>query len=242
MRLDKFLSEMGIGTRSEVKKLLKSKKVTVNGETITKPETKIDTDKDIVCYNNKQLVYEKYEYYMFHKPAGCVSATEDNIHKTVMDYITDTVHDDLFPVGRLDIDTEGLLLITNDGALAHNLLSPAKHVAKTYYAKIDGMVTDEDVNLFEKGVDIGEEKLTKPAKLTILKSKPISEIELTITEGKFHQVKRMFAQMGNKVIYLKRIKMGNLELDSSIPLGQWKELSEEELSLLKEPPSALHSI
>lgn len=232
MRLDKFLSEMGIGTRSEVKKLLKSQKVTVNGETITKPETKIDTDKDIVCYNNKQLVYEKYEYYMFHKPAGCVSATEDNIHKTVMDYITDTVHDDLFPVGRLDIDTEGLLLITNDGALAHNLLSPAKHVAKTYYAKIDGMVTDEDVNLFKKGIDIGEEKLTKPAKLTILKSKPISEIELTITEGKFHQVKRMFEAVGKRVTYLKRISMGPLVLSDDLKAGEYRKLTIEEINLL----------
>lgn len=232
MRLDKFLSEMGIGTRSEVKKLLKSQKVTVNGETITKPETKIDTDKDIVCYNNKQLVYEKYEYYMFHKPAGCVSATEDNIHKTVMDYITDTVHDDLFPVGRLDIDTEGLLLITNDGALAHNLLSPAKHVAKTYYAKIDGMVTDEDVNLFEKGVDIGGEKPTKPAKLTILKSKPISEIELTIIEGKFHQVKRMFEAVGKRVTYLKRISMGPLVLPDDLKAGEYRKLTAEEINLL----------
>lgn len=149
-----------------------------------------------------------------------------------MDYITDTVHDDLFPVGRLDIDTEGLLLITNDGALAHNLLSPAKHVAKTYYAKIDGMVTDEDVNLFEKGVDIGEEKLTKPAKLTILKSKPISEIELTITEGKFHQVKRMFEAVGKRVTYLKRISMGPLVLSDDLKAGEYRKLTIEEINLL----------
>ena len=149
-----------------------------------------------------------------------------------MDYITDTVHDDLFPVGRLDIDTEGLLLITNDGALAHNLLSPAKHVAKTYYAKIYGMVTDEDVNLFEKGVDIGEEKLTKPAKLTILKSKPISEIELTITEGKFHQVKRMFEAVGKRVTYLKRISMGPLVLSDDLKAGEYRKLTIEEINLL----------
>ena len=149
-----------------------------------------------------------------------------------MDYITDTVHDDLFPVGRLDIDTEGLLLITNDGALAHNLLSPAKHVAKTYYAKIDGMVTDEDVNLFEKGVDIGEKKLTKPAKLTILKSKPISEIELTITEGKFHQVKRMFEAVGKRVTYLKRISMGPLVLSDDLKAGEYRKLTIEEINSL----------
>ena len=135
-------------------------------------------------------------------------------------------------MGRLDIDTEGLLLITNDGALAHNLLSPAKHVAKTYYAKIDGMVTDEDVNLFEKGVDIGEEKLTKPAKLTILKSKPISEIELTITEGKFHQVKRMFEAVGKRVTYLKRISMGPLVLSDDLKAGEYRKLTIEEINLL----------
>ncbi len=233
VRLDKFLSEMGVGTRSEVKKILKSKQVTVNGDTVIKPETKIDTDNDVVCYKGTQISYQKYEYYMFNKPAGCVSVTEDNLHRTVMDYITDAVHDDLFPVGRLDIDTEGLLLITNDGALAHELLSPAKHVAKTYYAKIDGMVTEDDVNRFKNGVDIGEDKLTKPGKLVILKSEPISEIELTITEGKFHQVKRMFEAVGKKVIYLKRISMGSLELPDDLALGEYRALTQTELDGLK---------
>ncbi len=233
VRLDKFLSEMGVGTRSEVKKILKSKQVTVNGDTVIKPETKIDTDNDVVCYKGTQISYQKYEYYMFNKPAGCVSATEDNLHRTVMDYITDAVHDDLFPVGRLDIDTEGLLLITNDGALAHELLSPTKHVAKTYYAKIDGMVTEDDVNRFKNGVDIGEDKLTKPGKLVILKSEPISEIELTITEGKFHQVKRMFEAVGKKVIYLKRISMGSLELPDDLALGEYRALTQTELDGLK---------
>lgn len=233
VRLDKFLSEMGVGTRSEVKKILKSKQVTVNGDTVIKPETKIDTDNDMVCYKGTQISYQKYEYYMFNKPAGCVSATEDNLHRTVMDYITDAVHDDLFPVGRLDIDTEGMLLITNDGTLAHELLSPAKHVAKTYYAKIDGMVTEDDVNRFKNGVDIGEDKLTKPGKLVILKSEPISEIELTITEGKFHQVKRMFEAVGKKVIYLKRISMGSLKLPDDLALGEYRALTQTELDGLK---------
>ncbi len=233
VRLDKFLSEMDVGTRSEVKKILKSKQVTVNGDTVIKPEKKIDTDNDVVCYKGTQISYQKYEYYLFNKPAGCVSATEDNLHRTVMDYITDAVHDDLFPVGRLDIDTEGLILITNDGVLAHELLSPAKHVAKTYYAKIDGVVTEDDVNRFKNGVDIGEDKLTKPGKLVILKSEPISEIELTITEGKFHQVKRMFEVVGKKVIYLKRISMGSLELPDDLALGEYRALTQTELDGLK---------
>lgn len=233
MRLDKFLTEMGLGTRTEVKKLLKSKQVTVNGEIVTKPETKVEPQTDQICYKGEVIVYCEYEYYLFHKPAGCVTATEDNLHKTVMDYLTDTVRSDLFPVGRLDIDTEGLLLITNDGALAHDLLSPSKHVAKTYYAVIEGMVTEEDVNLFKNGVDIGEEKLTKPAKLRVLESKPTSKIELTITEGKFHQVKRMFEAVGKKVLYLKRISMGPLQLPDDLKPGEYRPLTAQEIAALK---------
>lgn len=233
MRLDKFLTEMGLGTRTEVKKLLKTKQVTVNGEIVTKPETKVEPQTDQICYKGEVIAYCEYEYYLFHKPAGCVTATEDNLHKTVMDYLTDTVRSDLFPVGRLDIDTEGLLLITNDGALAHDLLSPSKHVAKTYYAVIEGMVTEEDVNLFKKGVDIGEEKLTKPAKLRVIESKPISKIELTITEGKFHQVKRMFEAVGKKVLYLKRISMGPLQLPGDLKPGEYRPLTAQEIAALK---------
>ena len=226
MRLDKFLTEMGLGTRSEVKKLLKTKQITVNGEIVTKPETKVAPENDQISYKGEPVTYCEYEYYLFYKPAGCVTATEDQLHKTVMDYLTDTVRSDLFPVGRLDIDTEGLLLITNDGALAHDLLSPAKHVEKTYYAVIDGVVT-------EKGVDIGEEKLTKPGKLRILKSEPESEIELTITEGRFHQVKRMFEAVGKKVLYLKRISMGPLQLTDDLKPGEYRPLTEEEITALK---------
>lgn len=233
MRLDKFLTEMGLGTRSEVKKLLKTKQITVNGEVVTKPETKVEPKKDQISYKGEPVTYYEYEYYLFYKPAGCVTATEDHMHKTVMDYLTDTVRSDLFPVGRLDIDTEGLLLITNDGALAHDLLSPAKHVEKTYYAVIDGVVTEKDVNSFENGVDIGEEKLTKPGKLRILKSEPESEIELTITEGRFHQVKRMFEAVGKKVLYLKRISMGPLQLTDDLKPGEYRPLTEEEITALK---------
>ena len=222
MRLDKFLTEMGLGTRSEVKKILKTKQITVNGEVVTKPETKVAPENDQISYKGEPVTYCEYEYYLFYKPAGCVTATEDQLHKTVMDYLTDTVRSDLFPVGRLDIDTEGL-----------HLLSPAKHVEKTYYAVIDGVVTEKDVNSFENGVDIGEEKLTKPGKLRILKSEPESEIELTITEGRFHQVKRMFEAVGKKVLYLKRISMGPLQLTDDLKPGEYRPLTEEEITALK---------
>lgn len=234
LRLDKYLTEIGVGTRSEVKKLIKAKQIAVNGEIATKPEIKVDEQTDEIRLRGEKLHYAAFEYYVFHKPAGCVSATEDAVHRTVMDYLTDTVRNDLFPVGRLDIDTEGLLLITNDGVLAHELLSPVKHVAKTYYAKVNGRVTKEDVNFFENGVDIGEDKLTKPAKLVILKEDDVSEIELTITEGKFHQVKRMFEAVGKKVIYLKRLSMGSLTLPDNLRPGEYRALSEEELSDLRQ--------
>ena len=216
LRLDKYLTEAGIGTRSEVKKLVRAKQITVNGVIVTRPEAKVD-EEDAVCLRGERVQYAAFEYYLFHKPAGCVCATEDRDHKTVMDYLTDTIRSDLFPVGRLDIDTEGLLLITNDGALAHELLSPARHVAKTYFARVRGIVTDSDVNLFKNGIDIGEKKLTKPAALVILNTSAqeeeaasASEILLTITEGKFHQVKRMFAAVGKEVLYLKRLSMDRL--------------------------------
>lgn len=224
---------MGAGTRSEVKKLVRAGRVTINGAVAEKPEQKVDPETDTVCLDGEALLYVAYEYYLFHKPAGCVSATEDKIHKTVMDYLTDTLRDDLFPVGRLDIDTEGLLLITNDGALAHELLSPAHHVKKTYYARVAGRVTEEDARLFQQGVDIGEEKLTKPAELVILTSGEESEIELTITEGKFHQVKRMFQAVGKEVVYLKRLSMGPLTLPETLLPGEYRALTQEELMLLQ---------
>lgn len=233
MRLDKYLAEMGAGTRSEVKKLVRAGRVTINGAVAGKPEQKVDPETDTVCLDGEALLYVAYEYYLFHKPAGCVSATEDKIHKTVMDYLTDTLRDGLFPVGRLDIDTEGLLLITNDGVLAHELLSPAHHVKKTYYARVAGRVTEEDARLFQQGVDIGEEKLTKPAELVILTSGEESEIELTITEGKFHQVKRMFQAVGKEVVYLKRLSMGPLTLPETLLPGEYRALTQEELMLLQ---------
>lgn len=233
IRLDKFLTEVGIGTRSEVKKYIRQGLVTIDSVPAQKPEQKIDEKTAKVCFRGNEIVYAAYEYYLLYKPAGCVSATEDRLHKTVMDYLTDTVRKDLFPVGRLDLDTEGLLLITNDGALAHDLLSPSKHVEKTYYAKVKGRVTEDDVNRFKKGVDIGEEKPTKPAKLVIVSEGDISEIRLTITEGRFHQVKRMFEAVGKEVVYLKRLSMGSLVLPDDLAPGDYRPLTTQELEALR---------
>ena len=233
MRLDKFLCEMGVGTRSEVKNYLKKGQVTVNGEIIKKPETKIDENKDTVTYMGQMLNYEAVQYFLLNKPAGCVTATRDNLSETVMSFLPENRRDDLFPVGRLDKDTEGLLLITNDGQLAHELLSPKKHVDKTYFAVVEGEVKEAHIELFLKGLDIGDEDLTMPAKLVILKSGETSEIELTIQEGRFHQVKRMFEAIGTKVTYLKRISMGPLTLGNLQP-GEVRTLTEEEIQKLKD--------
>ena len=232
MRLDKFLCEMGIGTRSEVKSYLKKGQVTVNGEIVKKPEVKIEEEKDQICFQGNLLSYEAVQYFLLNKPSGCVTATRDSLSETVMSFLPENRREDLFPVGRLDKDTEGLLLITNDGQLAHELLSPKKHVDKTYYAVIEGEIKEEHIRQFLEGVDIGDETLTMPAKLKILKSGDISEIELTIQEGRFHQVKRMFEAVGRKVTYLKRISMGTLTLGNLQP-GQVRRLTEEELEKLR---------
>ena len=232
LRLDKYLADMGIGTRTEVKKAITKGQVRVNEETVKRPEIKIDTEKDHAFYQGQMVAYAEYEYYMLNKPAGVVSATEDKNDSTVLDLIDEKQRKDLFPVGRLDKDTEGLLLITNDGELAHQLLSPKKHVDKVYFARIDGKVTEEDVRRFAEGLEIGEEKPTLPAHLEILKSEEISEIRLTIREGKFHQVKRMFAALGNKVVGLHRWRLGNVELDESLEEGEFRPLTQEEIDNL----------
>lgn len=231
LRLDKYLADMGLGTRSEVKKVIQKGQVMVNDVSVKKPETKIDTQSDVVSYQGKEVAYAEFEYYMLHKPAGVVSATEDKKDQTVLDLI-DSKRKDLFPVGRLDKDTEGLLLITNDGQLAHRLLSPSKHVDKVYFARIDGKVTEEDVRIFSTGIDIGDEKPSLPAELTILNSSDESEIELTIREGRFHQVKRMFHAVGKEVTYLKRLRMGTLVLDENLPVGQFRQLTKKEIEQL----------
>lgn len=228
IRLDKYLADMGIGTRSEVKKAVTKGLVQVNGRTERRPEYKADTEHDQIYFQGMPVQYEEYEYYMLHKPAGVISASEDRKEMTVIDLITDHQRKDLFPVGRLDRDTEGLLLITNDGELAHRLLSPKKHVDKVYYARIRGRVTEADVMRFREGVDIGEDTLTLPAELKILTSGEESEIELTIREGKFHQVKRMFQAVEKEVTYLKRLKMGPLVLDDTLKPGEYRKLTKEE--------------
>ena len=232
IRLDKYLADMSIGTRTEVKKLIRQGKVAVDGLIVKNPDIKVDTGTQNVTYNGIAVTYETYEYYMLNKPAGVISATSDKTEKTVLDLIDSKKRKDLFPVGRLDKDTEGLLLITNDGELAHRLLSPKKHVDKLYYAKVEGTVGMEDIDAFAKGLDIGEGEYTKPAKLIVLKSDVISEIELSIQEGKFHQVKRMFEAVGKKVIYLKRLEIGTLKLDEGLALGEYRPLTQKEIEEL----------
>ncbi len=233
LRLDKYLTDMGIGTRSEVKNIIRKGKVLVDGEMVKKPETKIVLSKMKVICDNVEISYQSYEYFMLNKPAGVITATRDKKASTVLDLLDDAKRNDLFPVGRLDKDTEGLLLITNDGDLAHQLLSPKKHVAKTYFARIEGKVTQSDIDAFEEGIFIEEELKTKPATLVIQKSDEISEILLTIYEGKFHQIKRMFEAVDKKVVYLKRITMGPLILDETLDLGEYRLLTELEIETLK---------
>lgn len=233
MRLDKYLANMGVGTRSEVKGLIRQRRILVNGEQPKGPERKIDENSDIITFDGQQVNFVKMEYIMFHKPQGVITATEDRNDKTVMDFIESPIKKQLFPVGRLDKDTEGLLLITNDGDLAHRLLSPKKHVSKVYYAKIEGFVEEKDVEIFREGVKIEEDFTALPAELTILEQGEISEIKVEIYEGKFHQVKRMFEAVGKKVIYLKRLSMGSLVLDEALPLGEYRPLTEDEVQKLQ---------
>ncbi|TAA69782.1 pseudouridine synthase [Planococcus salinarum] len=235
MRIDKFLSNMGFGSRKDVKILLKSKTVEVNGEVIRDAKQHVDEVADTVTVAGEEVEYAEFIYLMMNKPPGVISATEDKYDETVIDLLGEGErHFEPFPVGRLDKDTEGLLLLTNDGKLAHELLSPKKHVAKTYYARIEGHVTEEDGEAFKSGVVLDDGYQTKEAFLKILQSGAESEIELTITEGKFHQVKRMFESVGKEVVYLKRLSMGSLELDPELDLGEYRYLTEEELTGLKE--------
>jgi 16S rRNA pseudouridine516 synthase len=234
IRLDKYLADCGIGTRSEVKKYIKAKQITVNDTIVSKAEMKINESNDIVCFKGQKIVYEKYVYYLFHKPAGCVTAKQDNLHRTVMDYFPEEICEKgIAPVGRLDLDTEGLLLLTNDGPLTHHLLSPTHHVPKTYYAILDKEVPAETIEKFKAGVDIGDDKLTLPAELEICpienkEGETIYSAKLTIHEGRFHQVKRMFETAGCTVTYLKRLSMGDFTL-GNLEKGEYRKLSEEEI-------------
>lgn len=237
VRLDKFLSDAGIGTRSEVKKHIRNRKISVNEILAVKPEQKIDPDKDRVCFEGKRILWKRYSYYLFHKPAGCVTAKCDRKDPTIMEYFPETLREKLCPVGRLDKDTEGLLLLTNDGELNHRLTSPSYHLPKTYYARSDSPIPENAVELFAKGIDIGDDKPALPASLHIFppeyrEGETIYGAELTITEGRYHQVKRMFLAVGCHVIYLKRLSMGCLSL-GTLGKGRYRPLTEQELSALK---------
>ena len=232
MRLDKYLSDMNVGTRTEIKKAVRSGRVTVDGEIAGNPGLSVN-ETSSVFYKGKEILYEVFSYYMLNKPSGVITATEDRFQKTVLDLLPDDRRKDLSPVGRLDKDTEGLLLITNDGNLNHRLLSPKHHVDKRYYARIQGQVDSSDVQAFAEGIRLDDDLLCMPAHLEILESGDISEIEVVIQEGKFHQIKRMFEAVGKKVIYLKRLSMGSLVLDPTLSPGEWRRLTDDEIKALK---------
>ncbi|MFC0562034.1 pseudouridine synthase [Halalkalibacter alkalisediminis] len=233
MRMDKLLANMGFGTRKDVKKLMKSGSVHVNGEIVKEGKVHVDPEKDLITVFGEKVEYKSHVYLMMNKPQGVISATEDTEHETVIDLLLyEHAIYEPFPVGRLDKDTEGFLLITNDGQFSHSLMSPKKHVPKTYVATVRGIVTEEDVEQFKQGVTLDDGYKTKPGELVILQQGSISEIELTITEGKYHQVKRMFEAVDKKVLTLKRTKIGDLTLDPELELGTYRELSEDEIDIL----------
>lgn len=229
MRLDKYLAEMGAGTRKEVRKMIRDGRVSINGQKENDPGRKVMEGEE-VCADGAPVVYEKYVYYMLHKPAGVISATEDAREQTVLDLIDEKKRKGLFPVGRLDRDTEGLLLITNDGELAHRLLSPKRHVDKVYFARLDGPVGEEEKKLFAQGLKVDDTLTALPAELEILDGK--NEVRVTVREGKYHQVKRMFQAVGREVLYLKRLSMGPLVLDEQLPAGAYRRLTGEEESAI----------
>jgi 16S rRNA pseudouridine516 synthase len=242
MRLDKFLAETGVGSRKEVKGLLKKKLVTVNGTVVKEAKQQVNELEDQIAFKGEVLTYQKYFYYMLNKPQGVLSATEDRHERTVLDlFKPQEYRQDLFPVGRLDKDTEGLLIITNNGSLAHELLAPKKHVDKEYFAKVQGMVTEKDVELFAQGFALKNGEEVQPSRLLIeriFENENISEIRLIIQEGKFHQVKRMMEAVGKQVVYLKRIRMGQLTLDETLALGTYRALTETELQQLQHKKTA----
>lgn len=231
MRLDKFIVNCGMATRSEVKKLVKQGRVTVDGITAVKNDEKIDENTSVVCLDGEQLNYREFIYLMLNKPSGYVSATYDAKLPTVIDLVPEEyLHFEPFPVGRLDIGTEGLLILTNDGKLAHELTSPKKHVYKTYYAELDADMEDADIEIFKNGIKLDEDFTTLPAELVITEDR--KKVYISICEGKFHQVKRMCQKVGKNVVYLERVKMGGLELDGSLERGTVRELTNNEIQLI----------
>ena len=230
VRVDKILSELGFGSRQEIKKYVKAGKVRINDNIVKKPEEKLNSEKDKLYFEGKEVEVEEFETFILYKPAGYVCATKDNVHKTVMELI-DSKRKNIVPVGRLDLDTEGILILTNDGALNHRLVSPASHVDKTYYAVFEGKLDENAVEMTKNGLDIGEGEVSKPAKLEIISD---NEILLTIHEGKFHQVKRMVKALGGEVTYLKRVAFGGLILDDlKLNKGESRKITEIEMEMLK---------
>jgi 16S rRNA pseudouridine516 synthase len=230
MRLDKILSNSGLGSRKEVKQIIKSGEVYVSKKRITDPGYLVDPDKENILVNGEPLYYKKFYYLMMNKPAGVITATRDLNAQTVIDLLSHPYDKfNLFPVGRLDKDTEGLLILTNDGKLAHQLLSPKKHVPKTYYAEVTGKVGNNDIQAFKQGIQLDKDYITLPAELKILEAADISRVIITVYEGKFHQIKRMFNALSKKVIYLKRLSMSSLKLDESLKPGSYRELTPSEL-------------
>lgn len=238
MRIDKYLADCNIATRSEIKKLIKQKRVTINEQLVKTAKTQVDETSDIVQFDGQTVSYQKAYYYLLNKPAGILSATRDLSQVTVLDLLDDEDYRaDLFPVGRLDKDTTGLLMISNDGKLSHQLLSPKKHVQKQYYAAIEGIVTAETVEAFAQPMTLKDGLVTKPAKLEILtvdEANNTSEILVTIAEGKYHQVRRMFAANDLHVAALKRIKMGNLTLPDDLAEGEYRPMTTAELALIQQ--------
>lgn len=230
MRLDKFLCDTAGLTRTEAKNAVKKGQIAVNGQVQKAADFKVKENTDTVTFQGRPLSYAAFHYYILHKPAGVITATEDKKESTVMDILREEKVKNLFPVGRLDKDTEGLLLITDDGELAHNLLSPKKHVDKEYLVKVRDSISEDDCRKLSEGVDIGDEKPTAPAKVERVAEK---EILLTIREGRFHQVKRMLQAVGNEVLYLKRLSMGSLRLPKDLEKGTYRPLSEEEIYKIK---------
>ena len=237
MRLDKYLVACAVGSRTEVKNFLKAGRVTVNGKKEKSAKLQINEEIDEICFDGQKLDYEEFVYYMMNKPQGVISATEDSEHKTVLDLLDDLARSkEVFPVGRLDIDTHGLLLLTNDGQLAHALLSPKRHVDKIYLARVDGIMTQEDVETFAQGIPL-KDFTCKPAKLELVsldREKNQSLVRVTIAEGKFHQIKRMVAYCGKEVVDLQRLTMGTLTLDEDLKRGEWRRLTKDELEGLLE--------
>lgn len=240
MRLDKYLGLQNIGTRKQIKEYVKNGRCSVNGTVVSKTDIHVDENKDEISFDGVLMSYSKFHYYMLYKPQGVVSATTDSKNETVVDLLSDENVRDLSPAGRLDIDTEGLVLMTDDGGLIHRLLSPRKHVDKVYEVHLASSLSDKDIQKLQEGVDIGDKKdngeidYTLPARVEVQdnddQGRPV--VHLIIHEGRFHQVKRMMEAVGNEVLFLKRLSMGPLVLDESLMPGEYRKLTEDELKAL----------